>query len=283
MPVTILDSISSIKGLHSWLIVDTFTLAEVPSQPAYRISPAFDPRPQPPMALASGDYATVLASLIPPACKHHVLSLPVSPRKPHISSHIISSLSLHPVLEAALHILNLDLPAAHFLLRHMQAAPAWEAMYLHGILHRFEGDLDNTRAWYGDVEESEVFQWVWDGMHVEDSKITPRGGGQSKSPTAPTAAFELAMSFIDRVEAYKRSPTLSRFKSNEESPSKGVSVEQSLADVSLREMRRVLSFCELKYGTSAVVDASQFWVSMNQKHAEKAGQMIIGGEGWREF
>lgn len=59
----------------------------------------------------------------------------------------IAALQLHPTLETALHILNGDLPSAHFLVRHMQAPPAFEGMFLHGILHRVEGDYDNARAW----------------------------------------------------------------------------------------------------------------------------------------
>jgi hypothetical protein len=38
----------------------------------------------------------------------------------------ISALQLHPTLEAALHLLNADLPSAHFLVRHMQGPPAVE-------------------------------------------------------------------------------------------------------------------------------------------------------------
>jgi hypothetical protein len=40
----------------------------------------------------------------------------------------ISALELHPTLEAALHLLNGDLPSAHFLVRHMQGPPAVEGM-----------------------------------------------------------------------------------------------------------------------------------------------------------
>ena len=76
------------------------------------------------------------APVLPPPC---VLSQSLSGP--------IAALSLHPTLEAALHILNRDLPSAHFLVRHMQAEPAFEGMFLHGILHRVEGDYDNARAW----------------------------------------------------------------------------------------------------------------------------------------
>jgi hypothetical protein len=76
-------------------------------------------------------------------------------------AHAISSLFLHPSTEAALHLLNDDLISAHFLVRHMQAAPQFESMILHGILHRIEGDYENSRAWYRDVKETEAFQAIW--------------------------------------------------------------------------------------------------------------------------
>lgn len=76
-------------------------------------------------------------------------------------SNAIASLHIHPALEAILHILNNDLVSAHFLCRHMQSPPAWESMLIHGVLHRIEGDYDNANAWYGNVEESEVFHSVW--------------------------------------------------------------------------------------------------------------------------
>ncbi|EXJ62849.1 hypothetical protein A1O7_03290 [Cladophialophora yegresii CBS 114405] len=170
----------------------------------------------------------------------------------------------------------MDLPAAHFLLRHMQAAPAWEAMYLHGLLHRIEGDLNNARAWYGDVKESEVFRSVWSG--------TESGGDDaSNQTTSPEAAFQTAKSFLDRVEAYKNSLLSTKSSSGATSSEKYFPGEDELAEVSLWEIRRLLSFCEEKFDTNPVMDASNVWVSMNEKHADKAVQMITGGEGWREF
>ncbi|KAL8745317.1 MAG: hypothetical protein Q9184_007892, partial [Pyrenodesmia sp. 2 TL-2023] len=101
-----------------------------------------------------------------PSLYTHILTLraPLLPPGRSTSPSLtaaISALSLHPTLEVALHILNADLPSAHFLVRHMQSPPAYEGMYLHGILHRIEGDYDNARAWYGNVEASEVFGFVW--------------------------------------------------------------------------------------------------------------------------
>ncbi|KAK4945158.1 hypothetical protein LTR10_015584 [Elasticomyces elasticus] len=209
-------------------------------------------------------YTTLLSSLLPPSTPHIPLSLPVSPHKAHIPAQKISSLQLHPVIESALHIINLDLPSAHFLLRHMQAKPAWEAMYLHGILHRIEGDIDNARAWYGDVQDSEVFQTLW--------RDNDTGSNQSN-------AIDRAKSFLDKVELYKDS-LLSKKQAAQ--PSSSVNVD-TITQTSLNELRHFLSFCESKFGTDPVTDASSVWISMGDKHKDQAAQMITGGEGWREF
>ena len=159
-------------------------------------------------------------------------------------SHQISSLSLHPVLETALHILNGDLPSAHFLVRHMQAAPAYESMYLHGILHRIEGDYDNARSWYGDVNDSEVFQAAWpDG---EDA----------------------ARKFIDEVEALRKRR-------------EGDLI--ALEKESMREIKSVIDFCRKKFGEGEVRDASGIWVQPSKDVSDIGQAMVIGGEGWRTF
>ncbi|RMZ15499.1 hypothetical protein D0860_01578 [Hortaea werneckii] len=83
-----------------------------------------------------------------PTLLSHLLttySAPVLPSPspfPHNPSlnHPITTLSLHPTLEALLHILNSDLASAHFLVRKMQAPPAYEGMLIHAVLHRVEGD-----------------------------------------------------------------------------------------------------------------------------------------------
>lgn len=199
----------------------------------------------------TGDnYHSVLESLLPPNHQHIFLSLPISPHKPLIPSHKISSLQLHPLLESALHILNLDLPAAHFLLRHMQAEPAFEAMYLHGILHRIEGDIDNTRAWYSDIKDQDAFKAAWAGEQGLDN----------------------AMKFLERVEQRK----VQRGKKDDEE-------YEELRGESLREMKDVIEFCEKKFGTARMEEASGVWVSMSEKNRDIAEKMITGGEGWRKF
>ncbi|KAF8863845.1 hypothetical protein BDZ45DRAFT_670076 [Acephala macrosclerotiorum] len=203
------------------------------------------------MSETTSDYQSVLTSLLPPSQPHVLLTLPVSPHKPFIPSTQISAQSLHPILESALHILNLDLPSAHFLLRHMQAGPAFEAMYLHGILHQIEGDIDNARAWYMDVKEADVFKAAWD-----------RKGG-----------LGVAMNFLGRVEELKEGVR----KGQEEDG------DTSAREESLGELKAVLDFCKTKFGTGKVDDAIGKWVGMSAKNRDIAEKMVTGGEGWRRF
>ncbi|KUJ21074.1 uncharacterized protein LY89DRAFT_715356 [Mollisia scopiformis] len=189
-------------------------------------------------------YESVLSSLLPPSQPHIFSSLPISPHKALIPSQQISSLEIHPVLESALHILNLDLPSAHFLLRHMQADPVFEAMYLHGILHRVEGDIDNARAWYSDVKDQDVFRAAWPGKNGLDD----------------------AVKFLGRIEERK----VNRGKRDEME-------DEELSAESLREMKAVIGFCEGKFGTEKLSDASQVWVSMSEKNST---ELIMYN--WRE-
>lgn len=77
-------------------------------------------------------YRTVLNHLL--STPHVFFSPPVSPHKLLIIQNTskngglptIASLSLHPVLESILHLLNCDLPSAHFLCRHAEVAPKFE-------------------------------------------------------------------------------------------------------------------------------------------------------------
>ncbi|KAL6242715.1 hypothetical protein RBB50_010361 [Rhinocladiella similis] len=258
---------------------------------------------------SASSYNSILSSLLPPTTTHIPLSLPVSPAKPHISSDAISSLRVHPVLEAGLHILNLDLPSAHFLLRHVQARPACEAMYLHGILHRVEGDIENARAWYGDVKNEEVFRFVWqegdddkdddndavDRDHAVDRDGDGDGDGHETSKPESGCYEKRAREFLSRVESYKRchptttTTTTTASASNAEkdvsTTSKDDNDNDTIAQTSLRELQRFMTFCERKFGTSpvSVSDASEIWVSMADTYKEKAANMITGGEGWREF
>lgn len=179
----------------------------------------------------------------------HILTLPpplTPPAKPTspILTAQISSLSLHPSLEAALHILNNDLPSAHFLVRHMQAPPAYAGMFLHGILHRVEGDYDNARAWYKNVAGSEVFDEVWEG-----------GEGEARG-------------FIGRVEGFVK---------------KGEGEREGLERESLREIEAVVEYCRRKFGEGVMLDATEAWVRPGEGHRKMGEEMVSGGKGYRKY
>ena len=188
------------------------------------------------------DFDAILSALLklPPP-----LLPPGKASEPKLTDQI-SSLYVHPCLEAALHILNSDLPSAHFLCRHMQAKPQYEGMFLHGILHRVEGDYDNARAWYRDVSATDVFNHVW-----------PK----------PKEAFE----FIDQVETFKgsRSDMNSR--------------KRKLEQTSVAEITGVIRFCVDKFGTKKIQDATKYWQQPDGELSELGKDMVTGSKGFRRF
>ena len=191
------------------------------------------------------------------ALKAHLLNrpgpiLPPAPSAPCPAiAHAISSLLLHPALETSLHILNHDLPSAHFLVRHMEAPPAYESMMLHGILHRIEGDYNNARAWYRDVQESDVFRAVWGNAELGTQEM---------------------LEFVQRIEILRK----------EDKGHGGPDKIDLLQKKSLDEITGVIRFCEEKFGVGEYRDAAQFW-SKSEKSPAQARDMIVGGEGWRKF
>ncbi|MCJ1330229.1 hypothetical protein MMC10_006912 [Thelotrema lepadinum] len=170
------------------------------------------------------------------------LLLQAKPTDPSLTD-TISSLYLHPALEAALHVLNNDLASAHFLVRHMETAPAHEAMYIHGILHRIEGDYDNARAWYNDVKCSNVFQANWE-------------------------TESHALNFISEIERLSK---------------EGIRSQRSLEDRSIQEIKGVVQFCAQKFGTSKYQDAREAWVTSNGEKKKLGQEMVSGDKGIRKF
>lgn len=194
----------------------------------------------------------------------------------------IASLSLHPVLESLLHILNCDLPSAHFLCRHAEVEPMYESMYVHGILHRTEGDIDNTRAWYGNVKDTDVFRHSWSGEARKD---------------APEIAAQGWEHFLDRLERYRdrvrsRQGVGGREMDEDRLDPGAVKdwkrEEELLRETSLWEIKKLTDFCEDKFGVGEMKDANDGafvgkMESGNEKYAEIAKSMVTGGEGWRTF
>ena len=126
----------------------------------------------------------------------------------------------------------------------MQAAPAYEGMFLHGILHRIEGDYDNARAWYHNVCESAVFGQVW-----KDGE-------------------EQAKGFIGRVERFVQEKNGDR---------------EELEGESVREIKAVVEFCREKFGEGEVRDARGAWVQPSEDHRRMGEEMVTGGKGFRKF
>lgn len=137
----------------------------------------------------------------------------------------------------------------------MQAAPAYEGMYLHGILHRIEGDYDNARAWYGDVADSDVFRHVWG----------EKDGGK-----------EGALGFVGKVEKLRKMK--GKGEGEEGRQERGV-----LERESARELRGVVEWCVGRFGTEAWSDASGVWTRPDEEHRKVGNEMVSKGKGYREF
>ncbi|KAI9823699.1 MAG: hypothetical protein M1819_001143 [Sarea resinae] len=220
---------------------------------------------------------------------------PLAPPPPHphclaLTSRI-SSLALHPALEAALHILNADLASAHFLVRHMQGPPAFEGMLLHGILHRVEGDFANARAWYRDVCGSEVYGVVWPGSnekgttneeHEDEANAFLRACERLANHAADGASENgqqeghgdgdgVGGDVIDRKEGSIRGKTSRR------------SSREQLEHESRREIERVVEFCLCRFGDAAWGDATGCWTRPAEDVRKIGEQMVSDGTGWRQF
>ncbi len=204
------------------------------------------------------DFDTILKSLL----TNPVLILP--PRKPRSTSlsATISSLQLHPTLEAAMHILNLDLASAHFLVRHMQSPPAYEGMFLHGILHRIEGDYDNARMWYSDVKESEIYQKIWGSDGLTFKEVSHKTGMEGE--------LDAGQKFLITIQKFKESKT-------EDGDSENLEAE------SRREIETIIDWCVTKFGKERILDASEVWVKPSDDLRNIGEAQVSGSAGRRKF
>lgn len=144
----------------------------------------------------------------------------------------------------------------------MQAAPAHEGMYLHGVLHRVEGDHDNARAWYGNVCGSGVFGFVWGGEGGRGEEGVKGGeGGEEEGK-------EKAMAFIDAVERLRKDK---------------VGDADALGEKSAWEVKRIVEWCAGRFGEGRWEDASAAWVRPREDIRRKGEEMTSGGEGFRKF
>lgn len=180
----------------------------------------------------------------------------------------ISTLYLHPAFEALLHILNQDLASAHFLVRHMQSEPEIEGMWIHGILHRIEGDVDNARAWYADVCKTDVFEQVWGKSSDEEEEEAESDKDSVRTGKLPSQIK--AREFLNCVEALRNGDA---------------NAKQELEKDARREVETLLEWCTQKFGTEKNLDASKAWVQPggNSDVGQKKQSMLTGGDGFRKF
>ncbi|KAF2016418.1 hypothetical protein BU24DRAFT_481039 [Aaosphaeria arxii CBS 175.79] len=232
------------------------------------------PQPQPPPTLTS-----LLTHLLPHTTLLHAPS-PSSPSA-HLTS-TISSLQLHPTLEAALHLANADLPSAHFLVRHMQAAPAVEGMLLHAILHRCEGDFANARAWLGDVGDV-CAGWVAKKKGVERLGEDMMGRVKLEGEERGLLGFVYGEGsedggerLVDDVEGFRE-----RCKGRK--GREGEKEEDEIEGRIRRELEMVVEWCRGKFGDGRWVDASSAWVRHGDEVRQVAEDMVSGNKGFRKF
>jgi hypothetical protein len=188
----------------------------------------------------------------------------------------IADLHVHPTIEALLHILNHDLPSAHFLVRHMQAPPAVEGMLLHGILHRAEGDFNNARAWISDVGDAcEGYQpkHKEDGQKLDADVAKQVGSNSAISSSLIKFVYgdEEPKSLIDAVEKFR-----SRKKSEKDE-------EEGIEKRIRGEAEKVLEWCKNKFGDGMWEDATKAWVKNSEEISKISGDMVSGGKGHRKF
>ncbi|KAF2633165.1 hypothetical protein BU25DRAFT_722 [Macroventuria anomochaeta] len=190
----------------------------------------------------------------------------------------IADMNLHPTLESALHILNHDLPSAHFLVRHMQAPPALEGMLTHSILHRCEGDFRNARLWLGDVGDA-AEGWVPKKREQEerlsrDVAEKCKGGKEIEKSLLEwvygAEGVEAGKTLVDDVEGWRKRKG-------------GESEEGRLKERIREEMGKVLEWCVKKFGTQQYTDASSAWVKNSEEVQKISNDMVSGDKGHRRF
>jgi hypothetical protein len=87
-----------------------------------------------------------------------------------------------------------------------------------------------------------------------------------------TSRVEDAIAFLTRIETLRKETKVTERKDK----------VKSLEKESLREIGAVLKFCEEKFGTGKVEDATQIWVQ-DEKSSGKGNDMIVRREGWRQL
>ncbi|KAF3930939.1 hypothetical protein ABW19_dt0209143 [Dactylella cylindrospora] len=182
--------------------------------------------------MTSTSYSSLLSTLP----THPSIFKPSKPRS-DATTTLIAELQLHPAIEAALHILNDDLSSAHFLVRKMQAEPAFAGMMLHAVLHRIEGDYDHSREWYTKTHPSDLLTYVWE-----------HAGG-----------INGALSLVHDIEVFSKGTKHGQVNGEYHYVCQR---HQDLENMYEKEFQSILRWCEEKFGTEKWEDATGEYVEV---------------------
>ncbi len=165
-------------------------------------------------------------------------------------------------------------------------------MFLHGILHRIEGDFDNARYWYSDVAKDAaadddddgrpdtLYRRIW-GCDGKTFKELGDGIGdipfckRSEYGKSGSREWELdqGQRFLNAVQAFKEMKTGAR----------GDDVERGLMAESRREIEGVVRWCVERFGTGRWEDASGAWVKNSEEVQRMSDEQVNGDKGVRKF
>ena len=164
----------------------------------------------------------------------------------------------------------------------MQSVPKYEGMFLHGILHRIEGDLNNARCWYSDVNGTEVFMKVWgEGKTFKDFRDSVDAGDSAEKWQESSygicgeneGVLDEGQRFLNRVQAFQMMKAKDR--TDEE--------KRRLEEESMREIDGVIEWCKEKFGVEIWQDASSAWVENDDEIKGISQEMLTGDKGRRKF
>ena len=183
--------------------------------------------------------------------------------------------------------------------------------------------ISNARAWYTDIAGCGVLEYIWategdvdaardsasvhktareaidaDNKAKEEAGLTEKeaeakhsaqnnADDKDASAVGTSAAQEKskglpkATAFLDRVAAAQGVANAPhKFEGGAEAFEKEVQELQRISEI---ECRRLLAWCEVKYGTEKWANATGEYAAMSEKISEIATKQVMGGEGWREF
>lgn len=183
-------------------------------------------------------------------------------------------------------------------------------MWLHGILHRYEGDLTNAKAWYNGLDESKLVECPVYSAPVNRSTISSsnengdKKGEDEGDPNSDPAHFH-AFLLIDQVgltyrgfhppglrKAYgdktlsfpSSSPTESDLEAEEKRLLENTAEGKKEIDKKCwEELTWLLEKLVGMYGWKEGVDGTEGYTESTEQQKEVSRKMVGGGEGIRKF